>query len=270
MSKTAVVLLSGGQDSCTTLFAALHSGSYDRVLPVCLAYGQRHLAEVVAASEVAAIARRIGVTLTPPVDVLEPKRISLDLGQVVVSDLVPVQVPDPVTGLPTVDLAEPDGGLFQPDPATGLPRSWVPGRNALLLTLAAAVAWGVQAHHIWAGVCQADFSGYPDCRARFVKAMEAALTLGIGQTMRDGVPVPWEIVVETPLMYLTKREEVDLAARLLGCMEALARTVTCYRGERPGCGTCPACRLRARGFAEAEIPDPAIPVPAEVAPASGT
>lgn len=97
------------------------------------------------------------------------------------------------------------------------------------------------------GVCETDFSGYPDCRRATMDALELALSHAVARPVR----------VVTPLMYLSKAETVRLARRLPGCWEALARSVTCYHGSRPGCGTCPACELRARGFAEAGERDPA-------------
>jgi 7-cyano-7-deazaguanine synthase len=99
-------------------------------------------------------------------------------------------------------------------------------------------------------VCQTDFSGYPDCRRSFVDALEVALTAALPSSCGP-------LRIATPLMWLTKAETVRLARRLPGCWDALAHTVTCYEGARPGCGVCAACVLRARGFAEAGEHDPA-------------
>ena len=107
------------------------------------------------------------------------------------------------------------------------------------------------ARDVVTGTCQTDYSGYPDCRREFVDAFEKALTLAMPSSCGP-------VRVHTPLMYLTKAETVRLARRLgQGCWDALALSVTCYEGQRPGCGSCPACDLRARGFAEAGEVDPA-------------
>ena len=132
----------------------------------------------------------------------------------------------------------------------GLPTSFVPGRNALLLTLAASFAATLDARDVVTGVCQTDYSGYPDCREEFVTAMQAALNLAMPSSLRP-------MRLHTPLMHLTKAETVALARRLPGAWDALALSVTCYNGQRPGCEVCPACALRGRGFDEAGEIDPA-------------
>lgn len=224
MSK-AVVLFSGGQDSTTCLYFAklLH----DSVIAVSVAYGQRHKAELDAAAKIAALAGVEHRVLDLPV-----------LGQLSDSALVSDA---PLTA---------SGGVPDREMPQGLPTSFVPGRNALLLTLAAAVAVKVGARDIYSGVCQTDYSGYPDCRREFVDALERSLTLAMPSSSG-----PLRIV--TPLMHMTKAETVKLARRVPGCWEALALTLTCYNGARPGCGACPACELRAKGFAEAGEADPA-------------
>lgn len=224
MSK-AVVLFSGGQDSTTCLYWA--RSVYDEVLALSVLYGQRHRVEVEVAAE---IARLAGV---------EHRLVHLpvlgDLGGSALVGDAPIKVSG---GFP--DVAAPEG----------LPTSFVPGRNALFLTVAASVAVSRGARDIVAGVCQTDYSGYPDCRQVFLEAMEKALTLAMPSSAG-----PLRLLA--PLMSLTKAETVRWARRLRGCWEALARTVTCYEGRRPGCGVCPSCLLRARGFAEAGEQDPA-------------
>jgi len=106
------------------------------------------------------------------------------------------------------------------------------------------------AKDIVTGVCQTDYSGYPDCRREFIDAFEKMITLAMPSSVGP-------MRVHTPLMYLTKAETVRLAGRLPECTEALAHTITCYQGKRPGCGECGACVLRAKGFAEAGRKDPA-------------
>jgi 7-cyano-7-deazaguanine synthase len=220
----SIVLLSGGQDSTTCLFAELDRGRNVRALT--LTYGQRHASEVDAARRVAAIA---GV----PHDVHHLAVLS-ELGGSALVD----------GGKLTAD-----GGRADDACPGGLPSSFVPGRNLVFLAVAAAYAvrWG--AHTIVTGVCQTDYSGYPDCRREFVDAMELAAALAMPSSSRP-------LRIETPLMLVTKAETVAMARRIPGCWEAIAQTVTCYEGMRPGCGECPACLLRARGFADAGEVDP--------------
>lgn len=226
MSK-AVVLLSGGQDSTTCLFWA--RTLFDEVHAIGIYYGQRHRAELSAA---AAIAEKAGVPFT----VLEAPV----LGGLADSALVSEEAE--LTG---------SGGRPDSEMPQGLPSSFVPGRNILFLSLAAAYAVKMGAHDIVTGVCQTDYSGYPDCRREFIDAMEKALEAGLPSSARP-------IRILTPLMYMTKAETVRMARRLSsGCWEALSLSITCYNGKKHGCGTCPACALRAKGFEEAELEDPA-------------
>lgn len=222
----AIVLLSGGQDSTTCLFWA--RTMFDEVVALSVFYGQRHAAEVRSAHEIAEVA---GVRLVR----LEASELHDIGGSALVDRDQAIQA---------------EGGAADAAMPQGLPTSFVPGRNALLLTLAAAVAVREGARDIVAGMCQTDYSGYPDCRREFIDALERALTLAMPSSAG-----PLRII--TPLMHLTKAETARLARRLPGCWDALALTVTCYEGQRPGCGKCPACELRARGFAEAQLEDPA-------------
>jgi 7-cyano-7-deazaguanine synthase len=129
--------------------------------------------------------------------------------------------------------------------STGLPNTFVPGRNLVFLTFAAAFAYRRGIANLVTGVAQTDYSGYPDCREDTIAALQQALRLGM----------EFDVTIHTPLMHLSKRETVELA-RDLGALPAMAYTHTCYNGRRPPCGTCPACELRAKGFAEAGIEDP--------------
>ncbi len=131
-------------------------------------------------------------------------------------------------------------------PETGLPNTFVPGRNLIFITLAAAVAWSERAAHLITGVCETDYSGYP--RLPAVDARTACR-----RPLRRGMDAPFTI--HAPLMRLSKAQTVALA-RELGALPLLAWSHTCYEGRVPPCGACPACVLRARGFAEAGIPDP--------------
>ncbi len=225
---TTIVLLSGGQDSVTCLYWALRERG-PNIVAVSILYGQRHRAELAAARDVAARASVRHLVLDAQV-----------LGALGDSDLVR-------------EGTEIKGAGGRPDHAMpeGLPTSFVPARNLLFLTLAAAVACREGAKEIVTGVCQTDYSGYPDCRREFIDAFERAATLALPTSSGP-------MKVTTPLMQMTKAETVHLARTLPGCWEALARTVTCYQGQRPGCGECPACALRARGFSDAGEIDPAL------------
>jgi 7-cyano-7-deazaguanine synthase len=211
----AVVLLSGGQDSTTCLAWAMPR--FARVEAVTIDYGQRHRVELEAA---ATIARLAGVTQ-----------------RVIPCDSFRSLGGNALTGDEAVaDEARAD---------TGLPNTFVPGRNLIFLTLAAAYAWQRGISELVTGVCQTDFSGYPDCRADTMAALQEAL--------RRGLDAPFTI--HTPLMHLTKAQTV-LLLRDLGGLHLLAHSHTCYNGAAPPCGHCPACVLRAKGFREAGLPDP--------------
>lgn len=228
MIKTsAVVLLSGGQDSTTCLYWAL--ARFEHVYALTVNYGQRHIAEVIAA-------RKIGKAATDHL-VIELPRFSALADSALLEDS-------------TKPLLE-RGGLPDDQAPDGLPTSFVPGRNLVFLSIAATYAVSRGAHWIVTGVCETDYSGYPDCRAEFIDAMATAASLAMPTSERP-------IRIETPLMRMTKAQTVDLA-RSLGpeCWEALGHTVTCYDGQRPGCGACSACKLRAAGFAAAGEEDPA-------------
>jgi 7-cyano-7-deazaguanine synthase len=172
----AVVLLSGGQDSAACLSLAFATHGRDAILALSIFYGQRHATEIEAA---AAVAEVYGVDHV----VIELPAFGALTSSV--SDLTK----------PAGDIAA-EGGFADAEMPQGLPTSFVPGRNALLLTLAASVAVSRGASEIWSGVCQTDFSGYPDCRLIFVEAMQQALTLAM--------PSSNPIRIVTPLMHLTK------------------------------------------------------------------
>ena len=129
--------------------------------------------------------------------------------------------------------------------ADKLPKTFVPGRNLVFLTYAAAYAWQHGIRHLVTGVAQTDYSGYPDCREETILALQHALRLGMESSLE----------IHTPLMHLSKKETVMLALGLQA-IPAMAHTHTCYLGERPPCGHCDACVLREKGFSEAGIADP--------------
>jgi 7-cyano-7-deazaguanine synthase len=126
-----------------------------------------------------------------------------------------------------------------------LPNTFVDGRNLFFLSIAAVIAKQQAIHTLYTGVCETDFSGYPDCRNAFIRSLEATLRLALDYT----------IDIQTPLMWLSKADTVR-RMQTLGKLDWYAHTHTCYEGLRPACGTCPACLLRLRGFKDAGVVDP--------------
>lgn len=220
MDGKALVILSGGQDSTTCLYWALERFGRAAVDTVTFDYGQRHCIEIECAANVARFARVPNTVL--PIDTFAA------LGG---------------NALVAKDRAVPAGEIVEGE----LPVTFVPGRNLVFLAFAAAYAWPRNIAHLVTGTAQTDYSGYPDCRRDTVDAMEKALSLGLERPL----------TIHTPLMNLSKKETVELA-QSLGALGAMALTHTCYNGKRPPCGSCAACLLRARGFAEAGIPDPLV------------
>ena len=216
MSTGAVVVLSGGQDSTTCLWWAIERFGRSGIHCLTFDYGQRHRVELASAARVADHADVPATVL--PIDTFEA------LGGNALTD---------------------DGIDVDAGHESQLPATFVPGRNLVFLTYAAAWAWPRGITDIVTGVAQTDYSGYPDCRRETIDALEKTLALGMER----------EFTIHTPLMDLSKRETV-LLARDLGALPAMALTHTCYEGRRPPCGRCQACELRARGFAEAGIEDP--------------
>lgn len=231
MLKKAMVLFSGGQDSTTCLAWALER--YDLVETIGFDYGQRHRIELDCRE---GIRKRIA-TISPTWKsrLGEDHMLNVDF----------------LARISDTALTRDAGITLQAD---GLPNTFVPGRNLLFFTLAAAVAYRRGLEAIVGGMCETDFSGYPDCRDTTIKAMQVALTLGMNRPF----------VIETPLMWLDKSETWQLAKDLggNGLVELiLTDTHTCYLGDRGalhawgyGCGTCPSCDLRARGHARWKEP----------------
>lgn len=219
MSERALVVLSGGQDSTTCLFWAMERYGKDAVSSITFDYGQRHRIELDCASKIADYA---GV---PNVQ-------------------VPIDTFTALGGNALTDGIEVDEGTADPN---SLPNTFVPGRNLVFMTFAAAYAWQNDIKHLVTGVAQTDYSGYPDCRDETIKSLQKTLRLGMET----------DVEIHTPLMHLSKKETVQLAASL-GAIDAMALTHTCYNGERPPCGRCAACELRAKGFSEAGIADPLV------------
>lgn len=210
--KKAVVVFSGGQDSTTCLVQALQQ--FDEVHAITFDYGQRHKLEIEVAQD---LAKKLGVKAHKVMDV------GL-LNELAISSL-------------TRDDIEVSHELQ----ANGLPNSFVPGRNILFLTLAGIYAYQIGAETMITGVCETDFSGYPDCRNDFVKALNDALVLGMDKAL----------TIATPLMWLNKAETWAMADSL-GALDLIKNeSLTCYNGIiGDGCGNCPSCGLRKAGLDE--------------------
>ena len=221
--KKAVLLLSGGLDSTTLL--ALASSEGRAVYALSFSYGQRHSAELAAARKIAA-----------RYDVVQHLVTEIDLRAFGGSAL-------------TSDISVPKGEA--PDSRIGIPVTYVPARNTIFLSFALAWAEVIGASDIFIGVNALDYSGYPDCRPEFIAAFERMASLAT----RAGVEGATEINVFTPLISLSKREIIELGLRL-GVDYSI--TTSCYDPDAGGnaCGTCDACHLRLRGFAEAGARDP--------------
>lgn len=218
MTDKALVILSGGQDSTTCLYWAMDRFGVENVSSVTFDYGQRHRIELECAREIADYA---GVTIA----VLPINTFAALGGDALTSPDIEIEM--------------------ELDAETGLPNTFVPGRNLIFLTFAAAMAYQRGIMHLVTGVAETDYSGYPDCREKTLHALQEALQLGMDR----------DVTIHMPLMHLSKKETVELA-RDLGALPAMALTHTCYNGERPPCGHCAACKLRAKGFEEAGVQDP--------------
>ncbi len=225
MSSSALVLFSGGQDSATCLAWALER--FERVETLGFDYGQRHAIELSIRPGLLAAMR----TLKPAWTARLGDDHLLDLSVLgSISDTA-------LTRGAAIAMQE-----------NGLPNTFVPGRNLLFITLAAALAYRRGIDVLVGGMCETDYSGYPDCRNDTLQALQSALRLGMAT----------DVTIATPLMWLDKAATWKLAEELGGLpLVELIRsdTHTCYLGERGelhdwgyGCGTCPACELRARGY----------------------
>lgn len=213
--KKAVVIFSGGQDSTTCLGWAMNR--YDAVEAITFNYGQKHSIELEQAEKICKM---------------------YDVKQTVID----------ISFLDTiVESALTSNGDVSELNDKGLPASFVPNRNQLFITLAHSYAQKIGAEALITGVCQTDYSGYPDCRETFVKAIEWTTNMGSDA----------EVKIETPLMYLTKADTFKLAEDENVLNTVLQHSHTCYNGVREhihawghGCGNCPACELREKGWNE--------------------
>lgn len=225
MKRTALVLFSGGQDSTTCLAWALQN--YDHVETIGFDYGQRHLVELECRQNILAAMRekfpswenRLGED-----HLLDMKLLSK------ISETA-------MTSNKAIEMEK-----------NGLPNTFVPGRNLLFFSFAAAVAYRRELKSLVGGMCETDFSGYPDCRDNTLKSLQVTLSLGMD----------YPLVIETPLMWLNKQQTWQMALDLGGgeLLEIVReQSHTCYLGNRKtrhewgyGCATCPACELRAKGY----------------------
>jgi 7-cyano-7-deazaguanine synthase len=223
----ALVLFSGGQDSTTCLAWTL--ARFGHVETVGFNYGQRHRAEIMARDRILAAMRHLA------------QEWGQRLGQ---DHMLELGVLKDIGGSALMDATKIEIGK------DGLPTTFVPGRNVMFLTAAAALGYRRGIADLVGGMCETDFSGYPDCRDKTIKAVAEMLTLALAR----------RVTIHTPLMWMDKAETWCMAERLGGtALVDLIReeTVTCYEGDRThhhdwgyGCGVCPACDLRANGYAK--------------------
>lgn len=219
MSKKAIVLLSGGLDSLTTLAIAQNEGYECFALHVI--YGQRHSSETMAARN---IAKNYNLT--------EYREINVDMSWLKSSALT------------NHDISIPE------QRSEGIPVTYVPARNTIMMSFAAAWAESLEASHLFLGVNAVDYSGYPDCRPEFIEAFKKMVNLGTKAAI-EGVPFD----IHTPLIGLTKEEIISKGIDL-GVDYSLS--ISCYQADQNGyaCGKCDSCYLRSQGFEKAGIQDP--------------
>lgn len=218
MNKRALIILSGGQDSTTCLLWTLKK--FEEITAITFDYGQRHKREIRQAVK---IIEEVGYDLD-----IKIKHIIIN---------IPLNL--------FLETSMTSDSEIKVDEETGLPTTFVPGRNLIFLTFAAAYAYQHNIENIVTGVCQIDYSGYPDCRDSTIKSLQATLRLGLDR----------DIIIHTPLMWYSKAEIIGLMEELSG-LKYLKFTHTCYLGLCPACGKCPACLIRLKGFYEAVIEDP--------------
>jgi|TARA_R110000824_G_scaffold376370_4_gene567487 7-cyano-7-deazaguanine synthase len=216
MERKALVIFSGGQDSTTCLFEAINN--FNKVETITFDYGQNHSVEV---EQSKIICKKLGI-----------KQIIIDIS------FLNTIVESALTSNGNVDKLN----------KKGLPDSFVPNRNQLFITMAHSYAQKIGASVLIGGMCETDFSGYPDCRQEFIDAIELASNIGSDENIK----------IHTPLMYLNKAETFKLAKDTGHLEEIIKLSHTCYNGVRNklndwgyGCGDCPACKLREKGYKEA-------------------
>ena len=216
----AVVLLSGGLDSTVCMAVARNRG-FD-VFPISFNYQQRHQREVACAREVA-------------------KHYQAERHLVIDTNMAAIGG----SALTDQSVGVPDGDVERQD----IPVTYVPARNLIFLSYALGYAEVIGADHIFIGVNALDYSGYPDCRPEFIRLFQELANYSTKATAADGR----NIIIETPLLELSKKEIIQLGTELGAPLEM---TTSCYRGGEAACGTCDSCLLRLKGFAEAHLTDP--------------
>lgn len=209
--QKAIVVFSGGQDSTTCLFWALRK--FEHVEAVTFQYGQRHIEELQVARNIC--------------EHLEVTHHLLDMS------LLNQLAPNALTRK-DIEITENEGEL---------PSTFAPGRNLMFLSFAAILAKQIDANHLVTGVCETDFSGYPDCRDIFIKSLNVTINLAMDE----------QFVLHTPLMWLDKAGVWELSDQLEAFSFVKNNTLTCYNGIKgSGCGECPACKLRKNGLEKYE------------------
>ena len=227
-NMSALVIFSGGQDSTTCLVWALKK--FESVTAITFNYKQRHQIEIDCAKNIIDLLNsKKGIQSHWFNDITKIEHIIVDIS--FLSNL-----------LQTAMIQDME---IKYDSDSKLPTTFVPGRNILFITIAAAYAYQHKIKHLIAGVCQTDYSGYPDCRDATIKSLQATLKLGLD----------YDIIIHTPLMWKSKAETIKLMQKL-GGFELYKYTHTCYKGERPACGECFACELRLNAFKEIGLKDP--------------
>lgn len=213
MNKKALVVFSGGQDSTTCLFYAINKYGKENVGCISFNYNQKHKIELEKAKN---ICNKLGI--------LDYKVLSVEA----------------LSQLGNTSLTDNSIEVKNELNEKNLPNSFVPGRNILFLTLASAYAYQKGYNIIITGTCETDYSGYPDCRDIAIKAINVAINIAM----------EYNLVIETPLMWLNKAETFKLAKEL-NCLDfILENTHTCYNGVDKGCHQCPSCKLRDKGYQE--------------------
>ena len=221
-----MVILSGGQDSTICLFNTIKD--HDVVEAITFNYGQKHSIELDSAKKVSELAGvKLHVINVP--DILKSRSPLTNNAQ----------------KLETYDNYEEMDNII----GDRVELTFVPMRNAFFLTLGANYALERDIFKMVTGVCQQDNANYPDCRDIFIKSQEETINQALGIN---------NFIIETPLMFLSKAQSIELAQSLKGCMKALAYSHTCYAGVCPPCGECHACVLREQGFKEAGVVDPLV------------
>jgi 7-cyano-7-deazaguanine synthase len=218
-NNKALVVLSGGQDSVTCLGLAIECHGAENVSAIGFTYGQNHEVEIDQAHSICS-------------------EFNIDY-QVIDISFLKGTVTSALTSGGDVNAAHPN--------MPNLPASFVPNRNALFLTISHAVAQEIKARYVYTGVCQTDYSGYPDCREVFIDGLQSALNTGYECDIR----------FITPLMYMTKAQTFELAEQVGFLETVINESHTCYNGHRgtthdwgKGCGECGACKLREKGYLE--------------------